>query len=57
MPNQLEEELRVLKNRKIILREEIKNETDRKKLMSKIQDMNTLVDEERDILRRLGVSL
>lgn len=55
MPNLLEEKLRGIKNRKIILREEIKSETDRRKLQELIKQMQELNNEETQCLRDLGV--
>lgn len=54
--NQLEEKLQIIQRRKKILDYEISNETNRAKLMSKIEDLNVLKEEENEILKQLGVS-
>lgn len=53
--NQLEEKLRIIRNRKAILRHQISEETNRKKLMSLTRDMQTVIEEETSILKQLGV--
>ena len=53
--NQLEEKLQIIQRRKKVLDYEIKHETDRVKLMCKIEALNVLKQEEKDILDRLGV--
>ena len=54
--NQLEEKLSIIQRRKKILNYEIKHETDRVKLMCKIEALNVLKEEEAEILRILGVN-
>lgn len=53
--NQLEEKLAIIRRRKKILDYEIKHETDRVKLMCKIEALNVLKEEENKILKTLGV--
>ena len=55
MPNQLEEKLRIIKNRKIILKQQLKNTTDRKEIKKLIKDYETLNEEEIECLKELGV--
>lgn len=54
--NQLEEKLSIIQRRKKVLDYEIKNETDRVKLMCKIEALNVLKNEEEEILKTLGVN-
>ena len=53
--NQLEEKLAIIRRRKSILDYEIEHETDRVKLMCKIEALNELKEEEKEILKILGV--
>lgn len=53
--NQLEEKLAIIQRRKEILDYEIEYETDRVKLMCKIESLNVLKEEEKEILKTLGV--
>ena len=52
--NQLEEKLQIIQRRKKILDYEIEHETDRVKLMCKIEALNVLKEEENKILKTLG---
>ena len=54
--NQLEEKLGIIQRRMSVLNYEIEHETDRVKLMCKIEALNVLKNEETEILKQLGVS-
>ena len=53
--NQLNERLRVVKNQIAYLKKEMKQETDRNKLMNMALDIQELKLEEEDLLRKLGL--
>ena len=53
--NHLEERLERIKNQKAIVRRQMKEETDRKKLMSLAEKMRVLGKEELDCLKKLGL--
>ena len=53
--NHLEERLERIKNQKAIVRRQMKEETDRKKLMSLAEKMRVLGKGELDCLKKLGL--
>ena len=55
MPNTLEEKLKAIQTHKASLKKQMKDETDRRQLMSIAEEIAQLTAEEKEILRQLGV--
>ena len=55
MPNTLEEKLRAVQTHKASLKKQMRDESNRKKLMEIAEQIACLTAEEKELLRRLGV--
>lgn len=55
MPNTLEEKLRAVQTHKASLKKQMKDETDRRKLIGIAEQIACLTAEEKELLRQLGV--